>query len=55
VAQFVLPLHIRQLVLTGRSNIKWTATTCRYTNSSQSNFEFEYLGEFETEFENILG
>jgi hypothetical protein len=27
----------------------------RYTNSGQSNFEFEYLGEFETEFENILG
>ncbi len=23
--------------------------------SDQSNFEFEYLGEFETEFENILG
>jgi hypothetical protein len=23
--------------------------------SSQSNFEYEYLGEFETEFENILG
>jgi hypothetical protein len=30
-------------------------TTCRYINSGQSNFEFEYLGEFETEFENILG
>jgi hypothetical protein len=29
-------------------------TTCRYINSGQSNFEFEYLGEFETEFENIL-
>jgi hypothetical protein len=28
--------------------------TTRYINSSQSNFEFEYLGEFETEFENIL-
>jgi hypothetical protein len=30
-------------------------TTCCYINSGQSNFEFEYLGEFETEFENILG
>jgi hypothetical protein len=30
-------------------------TTCRYNNSGQSNFKFEYLGEFETEFENILG
>jgi hypothetical protein len=30
-------------------------TTCRYINSSQSNFKFEYLGEFKTEFENILG
>jgi hypothetical protein len=30
-------------------------TTCRYINSGQSNFKFEYLGEFETEFENILG
>jgi hypothetical protein len=33
-------------------------TTCRYINSCQSNFKFEYLGEFETEleteFENIL-
>ncbi len=29
--------------------------TCRYTNSGQSYFEFEYLGEFKTEFENILG
>ncbi len=29
--------------------------TCRYINSGQSNFEFEYLGKFETEFENILG
>jgi hypothetical protein len=27
--------------------------TYRYINSGQSNFEFEYLGEFETEFENI--
>ncbi len=29
-------------------------TTCRYINSGQSKFKFEYLGEFETEFENIL-
>ncbi len=29
-------------------------TTCRYINSGQSNFEYEYLGEFETEFKNIL-
>jgi hypothetical protein len=29
--------------------------TCRYINSGQSNFKSEYLGEFETEFENILG
>jgi hypothetical protein len=29
-------------------------TTCRYINSGQSIFKFEYLGEFETEFENIL-
>ncbi len=26
-----------------------------YIYCGQSNFEFEYLGEFETEFENILG
>jgi hypothetical protein len=30
-------------------------TTCRYINSGQSNFKFEYLGEFETKFKNILG
>jgi hypothetical protein len=30
-------------------------TTCRYINSGQSNFEYEYLGEYETEFKNILG
>jgi hypothetical protein len=30
-------------------------TTCRYINSGQSNFEYEYLGEFKTEFKNILG
>jgi hypothetical protein len=30
-------------------------TTCSYINSGQSNLKFEYLGEFETEFENILG
>jgi hypothetical protein len=30
-------------------------TTCRYINSGQSNLKFEYLGEYETEFENILG
>jgi hypothetical protein len=30
-------------------------TPCRYINIGQSNFKFEYLGEFETEFENILG
>jgi hypothetical protein len=30
-------------------------TTCRYINSGQSNFEYEYLGEFETEFKNIPG
>ncbi len=30
-------------------------TTCRYINSGQSNFEYEYLGEFETEFKKILG
>jgi hypothetical protein len=30
-------------------------TTCRYINSGQSNFKFEYLGEFETKFENNLG
>ncbi len=29
-------------------------TTCRYINSGQSNFEFEYIGEFETEFKTIL-
>jgi hypothetical protein len=29
--------------------------TCHYINSSQSNFKFEYLGEFGTEIENILG
>jgi hypothetical protein len=29
-------------------------TTFRYIKSGQSNFEFEYLGEFGTEFENIL-
>jgi hypothetical protein len=30
-------------------------TTRRYINSGQSNFKFKYLGEFKTEFENILG
>ncbi len=30
-------------------------TTCRYINSGQSNFKYAYLGEFETEFKNILG
>ncbi len=30
-------------------------TTCRDINSGQSNFEYEYLGEFETELKNILG
>jgi hypothetical protein len=30
-------------------------TTCRCINSGQSNLKFEYLVEFETEFENILG
>jgi hypothetical protein len=31
-------------------------TTFRYIfNSGQSNFEYEYLGKFETEFKNILG
>jgi hypothetical protein len=29
--------------------------TYRYTNSGKAKFEFEYLGKFETEFENILG
>ncbi len=29
--------------------------TNRYINSGQSNFEFEYLGESETVFKNILG
>jgi hypothetical protein len=29
--------------------------TCRYINSGQSNFKLEYLGKFETEFENIPG
>jgi hypothetical protein len=28
--------------------------TGRYINSGQSNFEFEYVGEFETEFETFL-
>jgi hypothetical protein len=28
---------------------------CRSTNCGQSNFEFENLGELETEFVNILG
>jgi hypothetical protein len=30
-------------------------TTCWYINSGQSNFKFEYLREFKTEFKNILG
>jgi hypothetical protein len=29
--------------------------TCHYVNSVESNFEFKYLGEFETNFNNILG
>jgi hypothetical protein len=29
--------------------------TCRYINSGQSNFEFEYLSEFETEFVKLIG
>jgi hypothetical protein len=53
-AQFDLPLHIWQLVLTDCCNILRTVTTCRYNSSGQSNFELEYLGEFEAEFENIL-
>jgi hypothetical protein len=28
--------------------------TCRYINSGQSNFEFEYIGESETKFKTIL-
>jgi hypothetical protein len=28
--------------------------TCRYINSGQSNFEFEYFGEFETELKKFL-
>jgi hypothetical protein len=40
--------------LTGCSNIYRTVTTCHYTNSGRSTFEFENLGEFETEFGNIL-
>jgi hypothetical protein len=27
---------------------------CHYINSGQSNFEFEYIGEFETEFNTFL-
>ncbi len=30
-------------------------TVGRYVNSGQTNFEFRYLGEFQIEFENILG
>ncbi len=30
-------------------------TICRCNNSGQSNFEFEFLGEFENEFKNVLG
>jgi hypothetical protein len=29
-------------------------TICRYINSSQSNFEFEYISELETEFKTII-
>jgi hypothetical protein len=29
-------------------------TTCCYINSGQSNYEFEYIGEFETEFKTFL-
>ncbi len=29
-------------------------TACRYINSDQSNFEFEYIGEFETKFKTFL-
>jgi hypothetical protein len=29
-------------------------TTCRYINRGQTNFEFEYIGEFETEFKTFL-
>jgi hypothetical protein len=32
-----------------------TLATCFYINGSQANFEFKNLGEFETEFVNILG
>jgi hypothetical protein len=28
--------------------------TCRYINSGYSNFDFEYIGEFETEFNKFL-
>jgi hypothetical protein len=29
-------------------------TTCRCINSGQSNFEFEYIGEFDTEYKAFL-
>jgi hypothetical protein len=37
------------------SNIQQTVKTCRYINSGQSNFEFEYLGRFKTKFEKDSG
>ncbi len=44
-----------RLGLTDCCNIQRTAMTCLYINSGQSKFEFEYLGESETVFKNILG
>jgi hypothetical protein len=29
-------------------------TTCRYINSGQSNFEYEYVGEFDAEYKTFL-
>jgi hypothetical protein len=41
--------------LTDRHMKYQAVTVCRYVNSGQTNFEFRYLGEFQIEFENILG
>jgi hypothetical protein len=41
--------------LTDRPNIQRTVATCCYVKSGKSNFEFEKISKYETEFEKFLG
>ncbi len=53
--RFDWPPHIQRQIFSGPHIIHLTMKTCWHINSSQSNFEFKYLGEFKTEFKNLLG